>query len=204
MGALLGGAICCGLLVRGDGLTPGCSGRRCAPPLNRSVDMTSDVNRDCGSPYMVVSSRPCRDERGAGPVIATVDPADIRGLVTTLHVSVGRLPVPAEALVRDVRAQLPLRHHLPRVRRASTHGRRWRRLVHRRCALGVPLDGSDAPRDRTAWLAAQRRLIELLEQAAGSGASGRVAASATRGGKAACARAGQGHAHRPRRRVGSS
>ena len=54
--------------------------------------MTSDVNRDCGSPYMVVSSRPCRDERGAGPVIATVDPADIRGLGTTLHVSVGRLP----------------------------------------------------------------------------------------------------------------
>ena len=29
----------------------------------------------------------------AGPVAATVDPADIRGLVTTLLVSVGRLPL---------------------------------------------------------------------------------------------------------------
>jgi hypothetical protein len=38
---------------------------------------------------------------------------------------------------------------------------------------GVPLDGPDVPRDRTAWLAARRRLIELLEQAAGPDVNGR-------------------------------
>ena len=37
---------------------------------------------------------------------------------------------------------------------------------------GVPLDGPDAPRDPTAWLAAQGRLLEVLEQAARHGAAG--------------------------------
>ena len=41
---------------------------------------------------MVFSSHHSRLRAEAGPVMPTVDPADIRGLVTTLLVSVGRLP----------------------------------------------------------------------------------------------------------------
>ena len=43
---------------------------------------------------------------------------------------------------------------------------------------GVPLDGPDAPDDPAAWLAAQRRLLELLEVAASRGAANQVGSGA--------------------------
>ncbi len=41
---------------------------------------------------MLFSGELCKAREEAGPVITTVDPADIRGLVTTLLISVRRLP----------------------------------------------------------------------------------------------------------------
>src|SRR2546422_510081 len=81
-------------------LTPQWSGPlariRSPRPLTVGVDMTADVKpharvRCSTSPYFdvsleVVHHRPSEE---TGPVTTTVDHADIRGLVTTLLVSVG-------------------------------------------------------------------------------------------------------------------
>ena len=56
------------------------------------VDMTSGVNVFVSGSYMGQSSSVTGLGAEVGPVRPTVDPADIRGLATTLLVSVGRLP----------------------------------------------------------------------------------------------------------------
>jgi len=57
-------------------------------PLIADVDMTSTVKRGDLS-FSLFSSLEMEETE---PVMTTVDHADIRGLVTTLLVSVGRLP----------------------------------------------------------------------------------------------------------------
>jgi hypothetical protein len=66
--------------------------QKSAPPVNLGVDMTSAVKCSRYRFFGPSSWRPLRPWGETEPVNATVDHADIRGLATTLLVSVGRLP----------------------------------------------------------------------------------------------------------------
>jgi hypothetical protein len=61
-------------------------------PLSLGVDMTSAVKCSRNGVPHLPSRRPLRPWEETEPVTTTVDHADIRGLATTLLVSVGRLP----------------------------------------------------------------------------------------------------------------
>jgi Putative transposase len=67
-------------------------GKKNAAPLSFPVDMTSAVKCSRYRFFGPSSWRPLRPWGETEPVNATVDHADIRGLATTLLVSVGRLP----------------------------------------------------------------------------------------------------------------
>jgi hypothetical protein len=65
--------------------------RRLSEGSNRIFDMTSAVKPAFRSFCLYSLLWFFRDQGEAGPINPTVDPADIRGLVTTLFVSVRRL-----------------------------------------------------------------------------------------------------------------